>query len=98
GIKTPVGIKIMGPDLSVLANLAQQVAQTIKSGQGVGEFTTSAFAEKSVGGHYLNIRPDRAAIARYGLSIEDVQNVIMTAVVVMKVTNPGEGQERYPVD
>ena len=98
GIKTPVGVKVMGPDLATLADLGQQVAQALKSGEGVGKFTTSAFAEKSVGGSYLTIRPDRAAIARYNLSVEDVQSVIMSAMGGMNVTTTVEGLERYPVN
>ena len=98
GIKTPVGVKVMGPDLATLADLGQQIAQALKSGDGTGAFTTSAFAEKSVGGHYLTIRPDRAAIARYALSMDDVQSVIMTALGGMNVTTTVEGLERYPVN
>ena len=98
GIKTPVGVKVMGPDLATLSEIANDVAQTLKSGEGTGKFTTSAFPEKSVGGTYLTIRPDRAAIARYALSVEDVQSVIMSAMGGMNVTSTVEGLERYPVN
>ena len=98
GIKTPVGIKVMGPDLETLAKLTNEIAQVVKTSEGTGAYTTSAFPEKSVGGNYLNIHIDREAIARYGLTIADVQDVIMTALGGMNVSYTIEGLERYPVN
>lgn len=98
GIKTPVGIKVMGPDLSTLSRLSNEISQLVSTDAGTGAYTTSAFAEKSVGGNYLDIRIDRDAIARYGLRIAQVQDVIMSALGGMNVTHTVEGLERYPVN
>ena len=98
GIKTPVGIKIMGSDLSILAQISERVAQVVKTAEGVGAYTVSAFPEKSVGGNYLDIIIDRDKIARYALTIGDVQDVIMSAMGGMNVTYTVEGLERYPVN
>lgn len=98
GIKTPVGIKVMGPDLGVLADLTSQIAQVLKTSAGTGTYTVSAFAEKSVGGNYFDIRIDRSEIARYGLSVGDVQDVIMSAMGGMNITQTVEGLQRYPVN
>ena len=98
GIKTPVGIKVMGPDLATLADLSAQIAQVVKTNAGTGPYTVSAFPEKSVGGNYLDFRIDREEIARYGLTVGDVQDVIMTAMGGMNVTSTIEGLERYPVN
>ncbi len=94
GIKTPVGIKILGPDLKVINDLAEKVAAAITPVPG----TTSAVAERAIGGHYLDIDIDRTAAARYGLTISDVQEVIQTAVGGMNATTTVEGLERYPVN
>ncbi len=98
GIKTPIGIKIMGDDLPTLATIANQIAQVIKTSPTTGKYTVSAFPEKSVGGNYLDIDINRDEIARYGLQIADVQNVIMTAMGGMSVTTTVEGLARYPVN
>ena len=98
GIKTPVGIKIMGPDLRILSDLAEQAAQIVKTDATVGRYTTSAFAEKTLGGSYLDIRIRRGEIARYGLAVADVQDVVATAVGGMGVTLTVEGLERYSVN
>ena len=98
GIKTPVGIKIMGPDLATLSSLGSQIADVVKTADGVGAYTVSAFADKSVGGNYLDIRIDRDAIARYGLTVAEVQDVIMSAMGGMNVTHTVEGLQRYPVN
>ena len=98
GIKTPVGIKIMGPDLRTLADLSSRVAGVVQTAPGTGPYTVSAFAEKSVGGKYLDIKVNRDEIARYGLHVADVQEVIMTAMGGMNVTWTVEGLERYPVN
>jgi Cu(I)/Ag(I) efflux system membrane protein CusA/SilA len=94
GIKTPVGIKIMGPDLKVLADLAQQASTIMLSVPG----TTSAYPERSFGGYYLNIDVNRKQAARYGLTSGDVQDVISTALGGMKATTAVEGLERYPIN
>ena len=94
GIKTPVGIKLMGPDLAVLSDLAQKIALVLKDVPG----TLSAFPEKTVGGNYLDFNIDREEAARYGLTVGDVQDVIMSAIGGMNVTQTVEGLERYPVN
>ncbi|MBL4702264.1 MAG: efflux RND transporter permease subunit [Phycisphaeraceae bacterium] len=98
GIKTPVGIKVMGSDLAILAELAEDTATAVKSDPSLSSYTTSAFAEKSVGGNYFDIRINRDLIARYALSIRDVQDVIMSAIGGMNITFTVEGLERYPVN
>jgi Cu(I)/Ag(I) efflux system membrane protein CusA/SilA len=98
GIKTPVGIKVMGPDLGTLSTISGHIADIVKTADGVGAHTVSAFAEKSVGGNYLDIRIQRGEIARYGLTVADVQDVIMSAMGGMNVTHTVEGLERYPVN
>lgn len=94
GIKTPVGIKVMGDDLEVLAQLAEQISTEVSQIPG----TLSAYPEKTTGGNYLDIKLNREAIARYGLNTGDVQDVIMSAVGGMNVTKTVEGLERYPVN
>ncbi|KXV16815.1 MULTISPECIES: efflux RND transporter permease subunit [Acetobacteraceae] len=93
GIRTPVGVKVFGPDLGQLARIAEQVEQVVRTIPG----TTSAFAERLEGGHYLEIIPDRNAIARYGLSVDDVMQVVATALGGQTVTTTVEGRERYGV-
>ncbi|HEY7119792.1 MAG TPA: efflux RND transporter permease subunit, partial [Tepidisphaeraceae bacterium] len=94
GVKTPVGIKLMGPDLQVLSDLAERASAIMLNVPG----TTSAYAERAVGGRYLDIDVDRTQAARYGLTVGDVQDVISTALGGMKVTTAVEGLERYPVN
>ena len=94
GIKTPVGIKIAGEDLNVLQDLGKQVEELMKTVPG----TRSAYAERSVGGNYVDFIIDRKAIARYGLTVADVQDVFMSAVGGMNITKTVEGLERYPVN
>lgn len=94
GIKTPVGIKIAGPDLNVLQDLGKQVEELMKTVPG----TRSAYAERSVGGNYIDFIIDREAIARYGLTVADVQDVFMSAIGGMNITKTVEGLERYPVN
>lgn len=94
GIKTPVGIKIAGPDLSVLQEIGAKIESVARDIKG----TRSAFAERSVGGNYINYNIRREAIARYGLTVDDVQQVILTALGGMNVTKTVEGLERYPVN
>jgi Cu(I)/Ag(I) efflux system membrane protein CusA/SilA len=97
GIKTPVGIKILGPDLATLATLAAQISDAVRTDARTGPYTVSAFPEKTVGGNYLDIRVDRTAIARYGLAVADVQDVIMSATGGMSIGATVEGRERYPI-
>ncbi len=94
GIKTPVGIKIMGPDLQTLSDLGEQIEVLVRNLPG----TLSAFSERVVGGNYLDFTIDRVEIARYGLTIADVQEIIQTAIGGMNVTQTVEGLERYPVN
>ncbi|MFH1320294.1 MAG: CusA/CzcA family heavy metal efflux RND transporter, partial [Bacteroidota bacterium] len=94
GIKTPVGIKIMGPDLQTLSDLGQEIAAIIKDVKG----TLSVFPDKTVGGNYFDFDIKREEAARYGLTVGDVQDVIMSAIGGMNVTTTVEGLERYPVN
>jgi Cu(I)/Ag(I) efflux system membrane protein CusA/SilA len=94
GIKTPVGIKLAGPDLKVLQELGQQLEGVIGEVPG----TSSVYAERTMGGNYLDFRIDRDAIARYGLTIGDVEGVIESAIGGADVTTTVEGLERYPVN
>jgi Cu(I)/Ag(I) efflux system membrane protein CusA/SilA len=93
GIRTPVGIKVLGTDLAGIEQLARQIEAVVRTVPG----TTSAFAERVIGGYYLNIDPDRAQLARYGLMIDDIQNVISMALGADPVTTTVEGRERYTV-
>ena len=94
GIKTPVGIKVSGADLEVLARIAKEIEQAMKT---LPE-TLSAFADRSVGGYYLDFVIDREEAARYGLTVGDVQDVIQSAIGGMNVAQTVEGLERYPVN
>lgn len=94
GIKTPVGIKVVGKDLQVLEDIGKQIAAVAKDIPG----TASAYSEKSVGGNYLDIDINREEIARYGLSIGDVQDVIQSAIGGMNIAQSVEGLERYPIN
>ncbi|MFZ0391546.1 MAG: efflux RND transporter permease subunit [Calditrichia bacterium] len=94
GIKTPVGLKLMGPDLQTLSDLGQRIAAVLKDVKG----TLSVFPDKTVGGNYLDYEIDRQEAARYGLTVGDVQDVIMSAVGGMNVTQTVEGLQRYPVN
>jgi Cu(I)/Ag(I) efflux system membrane protein CusA/SilA len=94
GIKTPVGVKISGPDLDTLQGIAGKVEAALKT----VPHTASAFAERAVGGNYLDIKINRAEAGRYGLNISDVQAVIQTAIGGMNVTTTVEGLERYPLN
>jgi Cu(I)/Ag(I) efflux system membrane protein CusA/SilA len=94
GIKTPVGIKLAGPSLSVLQQIGEQVEAVMRGVPG----TSSVYSERVVGGNYLNFKIRRDQIARYGLTVGDVQDVIMSAIGGMNVTTTVEGLERYPVN
>ena len=93
GIKTPVGIKVMGPDLEILSRLGQEIEAVVSLLPG----TLSAIAERAVGGSYLDLDIDRLAAARYGIQVGDIQAVIQAALGGMTVTETVEGLERYPI-
>ena len=93
GIRTPIGIKVFGKDLEEMERVARDIEAVVKNVPG----TTSAFAERITGGFYLNIEPDRAALARYGLTVGEVQDVIASALGGENVTTTVEGLERFGV-
>jgi heavy metal efflux pump (cobalt-zinc-cadmium) len=94
GIRTPVGIKLFGPDLEGLEKVAREIEQAVRTVPG----TTSVYAERVMGGSYVNIKPDRAALARYGLMVGDVQAVVKSGLGAEAVTTTVEGRERYTVN
>jgi Cu(I)/Ag(I) efflux system membrane protein CusA/SilA len=94
GIKTPVGIKIAGPDLAELERVASEIEAVVKTVPG----TLSAFAERTMGGNYIQFNINRDAIARYGLNVGDVQEVLEVALGGMPLTTTVEGLERYAVN
>jgi len=94
GIKTPVGIKVSGPDLNELQRLSKAIEQAMKTIPD----TLSAFGDRAVGGYYLDFDINREEAARYGLTTGDVQDVIQSAIGGMNVTETVEGLERYPVN
>jgi Cu(I)/Ag(I) efflux system membrane protein CusA/SilA len=94
GIRTPVGVKVIGTDLVVIDKLAKQIEQVLKAVPG----TSSAYAERGIGGYYLDVTPDREALARYGIMVQDVQDVIATALGGQTVTTTVEGRQRFSVN
>ncbi len=94
GIRTPVGVKVIGTDLVEIDRLAKQVEQVLKTVPG----TSSAYAERTIGGYYLEIVPDRTALARYSLAIQDVQDTIASALGGQTVTTTVEGRQRFTVN
>jgi Cu(I)/Ag(I) efflux system membrane protein CusA/SilA len=94
GIKTPVGIKVAGPDLPTLQLLGERIEAILRDEPG----TLSVYAERVVGGNYLDFEIDRREIARYGLTVADVQDVIQSAIGGQNITFTVEGLERYPVN
>ena len=94
GIKTPVGIKLLGDDLAELSRIGVQIEGVLTGFPG----TASVYAERVVGGNYVDVRIRRGDAARYGLNVADVQEVIMSAIGGMNVTETVEGLERYPVN
>jgi Cu(I)/Ag(I) efflux system membrane protein CusA/SilA len=94
GIKTPVGIKIMGDDLGTLSSIGKNIESTLRSVPG----TLSVYSERVSGGYYFDYDIDRRAAARYGLTIGDVQDVIQSAVGGMNISETVEGLERYPIN
>ncbi|MGO8083078.1 efflux RND transporter permease subunit [Rhizobium leguminosarum] len=93
GIRTPVGVKVYGTDLGEMEKVARQIESVLKTIPG----TSSAYAERVIGGYYLDIIPDRTALGRYGLTVNDVQDVISMALGSEVVTSTVEGRERYGV-
>ncbi len=94
GIRTPIGVKVIGTDLAEIDRLARQIEQALKAVPG----TSSAYAERGIGGYYLDVTPDRAALARYGIMVQDVQDVIGTALGGQTVTTTVEGRQRFAVN
>ncbi|MBY5707604.1 efflux RND transporter permease subunit [Rhizobium leguminosarum] len=93
GIRTPVGVKVYGTDLGEMEKVARQIESVLKTIPG----TSSAYAERVIGGYYLDIVPDRSALGRYGLTVNDVQDVVSMALGSEVVTSTVEGRERYGV-
>ena len=94
GIRTPVGIKVLGPDLKGIESLAREIETALRSVPG----TSSAYAERIAGGYYLEIEPDREQLARYGLLIGNVQEVVASGLGAETITTTVEGRERYSVN
>jgi len=94
GIKTPVGIKVAGPNLNEIQKIGQQIEVLLKELPG----TASVYSERVAGGRYIKVDINREKAARYSLNIADVQQVVATAIGGMNVTETVEGQERYPVN
>ena len=94
GIKTPVGIKVAGPELTEIEKIGKRLEQVLKNVNG----TASVYSERVAGGRYIKVDIQRGKAARYGLSIADVQQVVATAIGGMNVTQTVEGLERYPVN
>ncbi len=94
GIKTPVGIKVAGPDLKVIQSIGKQLEEVLQDVPG----TASVYSERVAGGRYVVVDIDRISASRFGLNIDDVQLVVRTAVGGMNVTQTVEGLERYPVN
>ena len=93
GIRTPVGVKVIGKDLAAMEKVAREVEKVLKGVPG----TTSAYAERVTGGYYLEILPNRDRMARYGLMVSDVQDVVAMALGAEPITTTVEGRERYTV-
>ncbi len=94
GIKTPVGLKLMGDDLQILTEIGEKVEAVIRGVPG----TASVYAERVTGGNFIDFDINRSEAARYGLTVGDVQDIIMMAVGGMNITSTVEGLERYPVN
>jgi Cu(I)/Ag(I) efflux system membrane protein CusA/SilA len=94
GIKTPVGIKVAGPDLKVIERIGKDLERVLEPVAG----TASVYSERVAGGRYVDIDIDRARASRYGLNIDDVQDIVRTAIGGINVTQTVEGLERYPVN
>lgn len=93
GVKTPVGIKVSGPDLAVIEEVGTAIEEALSDVEG----TASVFAERVTGGRYVDVDIDRDKAARYGLNVDDLQEIIRTAIGGMNVSQTVEGLERYPI-
>jgi len=94
GVRTPVGVKVFGSDLAEIQRIGEEIERLIQPVPG----TRSVFAERVTGGHFVDFTPRRDQLARYGLTIEQVQSVIVSAVGGENITTTVEGRERYPVN
>ncbi len=94
GIRTPVGIKVLGPDLKVIQQIGENIENTLRSVPG----TRNAYAERAAGGYFIDFVLNRRELGRYGLSVENAQMVISSAIGGENVTTTVEGRERYPVN
>jgi len=94
GIKTPVGIKLMGENLQILSDLGEQIEAVVREIPG----TASVYSERVTGGNFLDFTIKRDEAARYGLTVDDIQSIIMSAIGGMNITRTVEGLERYPVN
>jgi Cu(I)/Ag(I) efflux system membrane protein CusA/SilA len=93
GIRTPVGIKVMGPDLQVIQKISEEIEGVVRSVSG----TTNVFAERTSGGYYLDFKLKREELARYGISVEDAQMIISSAIGGEVVSNTIEGRSRFGI-
>jgi copper/silver efflux system protein len=93
GVRTPVGIKVLGPDLAEIERLGREIEAAVRGLEG----TRSAFAERAAGGYFVDIDPDRAALARYGLTIDDLHRTLALAAGGERISTVISGRERYPV-
>ena len=94
GVRTPIGIKMFGSSLDEIQRIGEQIETILRTVNG----TRSVFAERASGGYFVDIVPDRKALARYGLTIDDLQGVIMTAIGGENITTTIEGRERYSIN
>ncbi|MBL4582933.1 MAG: efflux RND transporter permease subunit [Gammaproteobacteria bacterium] len=94
GIKTPVGIKIAGPDLSTIQAIGQDLERVLQNVEG----TASVYSERVAGGRYIKVDIQRERAARYGLNIADIQQIVSTAIGGMNISESVEGLERYPIN
>src|ERR1051326_8810754 len=94
GIRSVVGVKVYGPDLEEIGRIGKDVEAALATVSG----TRSAFAERTTGGYYLNFKVDRDAIARYGMTVGDVQDVVETAIGGKTISQTVEGRERYTIN
>lgn len=94
GIRTPIGVKIFGPDLGKIAAIGESLENILRRVPG----TRSVYAERELGGFFVDFIPDRAAIARYGLRLMDVMNVVETAIGGLDIDTTIEGSERYRIN
>ena len=94
GVRTPVGVKVFGSDINTIEHIGRQIEGLVASVRG----TRSVFAERTTGGYFLDVAWDRDKLSRYGMSIEDAQSVVMSAIGGENITTTIEGRERYPVN